>query len=75
MGHNVRKVVTVHPKTVQAVAKGKHVKKKPRKTGAKNSRVVTVQGLDPMLVSWMKQNHIKLQDIEAIVSPTQIILK
>lgn len=71
----VRKVVTVHPKTIQAVAKGQHVKKKTRKKGSKNSRVVTVQALDPMLVKWMRQNNVKLQDVEAIVSPTQIILK
>lgn len=71
----VRKVVTVHPKTIQDVAKGRHVKKKTRKTGSKNSRVVTVQTLDPMLVKWMKKHHVTMKDVETVVSPTQIILK
>jgi hypothetical protein len=75
MAHNIRKVVTVHESTVKAVAKGQHVKKKTPKKGSKNSRVITVQALDPMIVSWMKKNHVKMSDIETIVSPTQIVLK
>jgi hypothetical protein len=75
MAHNIRKVVTVHESTVKAVAKGQHVKKKTPKKGSKNSRVVTVQALDPMLVKWMKHNNVSLRDIATVVSPTQIILK
>jgi len=67
--------VSVHEQTVQKAAKGEFKKPRKRKVTSKSSRVVTVQALDPLIVKWMKENNVKLQDIETVVSPTQIILK
>jgi hypothetical protein len=70
----VRKVVSIHEKTVQRAAKGDFKKPRRRRQSAKSSRVVTSQALDPLLVKWLKQHHVDYRSVE-IVSPTQVIIR
>jgi len=75
----VRKTASLHPKTVTKISTGE-VKKAPKMRTQKrtpNSRVkhtVWHDGVDPLIVAWVRENHIHWTRIE-VESPTSIIVR
>lgn len=75
----VRKVVSLHPKTVTKASEGiiAITPAKPRKRKRpSNSRVkhtVWHDGVDPLIVAWVRENHIHWRRIEVINSKTIIV--
>lgn len=75
----VRKTVSVHPKTVTKVSKDMIAltPAKPRKRKRpSNSRVkhtVWHDGVDPLIIAWVKENKIHWRRIEVVNATTIIV--
>ena len=77
----VRKTVSLHPQTVQKVAKNAvatyPAKKKPgKRKRPSNSRVkhtVWHDGVDPLIVAWVRENKIHWRRIEVVNATTIIV--
>lgn len=76
----VRKVVSIHPKTVTKVSQNAIALTPTKKTGKRkrpsNSRVKHVvwhDGVDPLIVAWVRQNEIHWRRIEVVNATTIIV--
>lgn len=76
----LRKTTSVHPKTVQKVADNVVLISRKKRAPAKRSRnskvVVThwYDGIDPLIVAWVRANKIHYTRVE-VVSPTEVIIR
>lgn len=75
----VRKTVSIHPKTVTKVSEKMIAltpakpRKRKRPSNSKVKHTVWHDGVDPLIVAWVKENKIHWRQIEK-VSPTVIIV-
>lgn len=76
----VRRTVSVHPQTVTKVSKDMIALHPAKKTGKRkrpsNSRVkhtVWHDGVDPLIVAWVRQNKIHWRRIEVVNATTIIV--
>lgn len=75
----IRTEVSLHPTTVQKVAKNMVMISKPRRKPLQRTRNSAVKrkhyldGVDPMIVAWIRENKIFYKRVE-VVSPTQVLI-
>lgn len=72
----VRKTVSLHPETVQKVAKGEVKKRRAPRRSSRNGRVTSVHledVLDPLLVVYVRQNGLKRSEMVILDQNTILI--